>query len=74
MLSKSLNSEYEELQVLLRLHKQNSQQSIANEMSMAIGKVNYIVKALINKGFLKMGSFIHEECDMIQNIQKETIV
>jgi EPS-associated MarR family transcriptional regulator len=30
-------------------------------MGIALGKVNYIVKALIEKGFVKMGNFVNED-------------
>ncbi len=56
-----MHNEYEELKVLMRLSSLNSQKAIAEDMGVAIGKVNYIVKALIKKGFVKMGNFINEE-------------
>jgi len=60
-LNKAMHDEYEELKVLMRLSSLNSQQAIADDMGMSIGKINYIVKALINKSFVKMGNFINEE-------------
>jgi EPS-associated MarR family transcriptional regulator len=56
-----MHNEYEELKVLMRLSSLNSQKAIADDMDVAVGKVNYIVKALVSKGFVKMGNFINEE-------------
>jgi EPS-associated MarR family transcriptional regulator len=56
-----MHNEYEELKVLMRLSSLNSQKAIADDMGVAVGKVNYIVKALVSKGFVKMGNFINEE-------------
>ena len=57
MLNIAMHNEYEELKVLMRLSSLNSQKAITEDMGVAIGKVNYIVKALIKKGFVKMGNF-----------------
>ena len=45
----------------MRLSSFNSQKTIADDMGIAVGKVNYLVKALIDKGLVKMGNFINEE-------------
>jgi len=56
-----MHKEYEELKVLMRLTTSKSQHDIAKDMDVAVGKVNYIIKALAQKGFIKIGNFINEE-------------
>ena len=56
-----MHNEYEELKVLMRLSSLNSQKAISQDMNISIGKVNYIIKALAKKGFIKIGNFINEE-------------
>ena len=51
--------EYIELQVLESLAENKTQTTIAQELTMAIGKVNYIANALIGKGFIKAGNFVN---------------
>ena len=53
--------EYIELQVLRSLAMNKTQTTIAKELVMAIGKVNYIANALIEKGFIKVGNFYNAE-------------
>ena len=53
--------EYIELQVLESLAENKTQTTIAQELTMAIGKVNYIANALIEKGFIKAGNFVNAE-------------
>ena len=53
--------EYIELQVLESLAKNKTQTTIAQELTMAIGKVNYIANALLEKGFIKAGNFVNAE-------------
>lgn len=43
------------------LSKNKSQRNIAKELSIAIGKVNYIAKSLADKGFIKIGNFINKK-------------
>ena len=38
-----------------------SQHTLASELSVSVGKVNHIVKALVNKGFVKVGNFINND-------------
>ena len=61
MLNQTLYKEYVELQVLNALSKNKSQTTISKDLSMAIGKINYIAQALIKKGFIKAGNFINEK-------------
>ena len=53
--------EYIELQVLELLAMNKTQTTISKELVMAIGKVNYIANALIEKGFIKAGNFVNAE-------------
>ena len=53
--------EYIELQVLDSLAMNKTQTTISKELVMAIGKVNYIANALIQKGFIKVGNFVNAE-------------
>ena len=53
--------EYVELQVLESLEMNKTQKTIAKELAVAIGKVNYIANALIEKGFIKVGNFYNAE-------------
>jgi len=53
--------EYVELQVLQSLEMNKTQKTIAKELAVAIGKVNYIANALIEKGFIKVGNFYNAE-------------
>jgi EPS-associated MarR family transcriptional regulator len=45
----------------MKLTTLNSQKEISQNLNIAIGKVNYIIKALVKKGFIKVGHFINEE-------------
>ena len=44
---------YEELKVLMQFTSSKSQ--LARDMDVGVGRINYIIKALVNKGFVKMG-------------------
>lgn len=45
------------LSVLRNIENLKSQQSLANELGLSVGKVNYVLKALIEKGFIKAENF-----------------
>jgi len=36
-----------------------SQRSLAGEIGFSVGKVNYVLKALVDKGFIKADSFLN---------------
>lgn len=42
---------------LLRENPSLSQQELAKRLGISVGKVNYLVKALVEKGQVKMGNF-----------------
>ena len=50
--------EYNELQILRNIREDISQPSLAKEIGFSVGKVNFIIKALIEKGFIKSEKFI----------------
>ncbi len=45
------------LTILRKAEKIDSQKSLAKELGISVGKVNYILKALIEKGFIKAENF-----------------
>ena len=47
------------LEILRNLENYNSQNSLANDLGYSVGKVNYVLKALISKGYVKMENFIN---------------
>ena len=54
-----MSNDYTELQILRAIKKEDiSQPSIAKEVGFSIGKVNFVLKALIEKGFVKSERFI----------------
>ena len=44
----------------IELNPETSQRQLAQELGISLGKVNYCLKALINKGFVKAGNFKHK--------------
>jgi len=53
----NINNQYIELQILKNIDKIISQKTIAQEIGYSIGKVNYILKALMEKGLVKAENF-----------------
>ena len=51
-------NEYSTLQILRNIKEDVSQPSIAKEVGFSLGKVNFILKALIKKGLVKTENFI----------------
>jgi len=49
------------LHVMENVEKHASQKSLADEVGYSVGKVNYILKALIDKGFIKIENFIKSD-------------
>jgi EPS-associated MarR family transcriptional regulator len=45
------------LNILKHIENTPSQRSLANELQISVGKVNYVLKALIEKGFIKAENF-----------------
>jgi len=46
------------LQVLRHAEQMRSQKSLADQLGYSVGKVNYVLKALIAKGLLKVENFV----------------
>ena len=46
------------------LHQHNSQKSLADTLSLSVGKTNYILKALSQKGFIKIENFLNSDSKM----------
>lgn len=46
-----------DLQVLRRLNQTTTQKSLASEIGVSVGKLNYILNALIDKGLVKVENF-----------------
>ena len=57
--SKNKNDKEIDLDILRYLSKSPnaSQREIANRMGLSLGKINFIIKALIKKGFIKIENF-----------------
>ena len=45
------------LNILKNIETTSSQKSLANELEISVGKVNYVLKALVDKGFVKAENF-----------------
>ena len=56
-----MSNEELELLLLKRAEGISSQKSLAKEIGFSVGKVNYILKALVDKGFIKAEVFLNAE-------------
>jgi EPS-associated MarR family transcriptional regulator len=52
-----LQSEELNLSVLRNIEENKTQKSLADDIGVSVGKINYVLKALIEKGFVKAESF-----------------
>ena len=52
---------YEQLQIMRIISNHKSQHTLASELKISVGKTNHIVKALVEKGFVKVGNFINSD-------------
>ena len=54
---------HEELELLMLKHAENisSQKSLAKEIGFSVGKINYVLNALIDKGLIKSENFMTSE-------------
>ena len=50
------NTEYKILKILER-NPQLTQRQVAGELGVSLGKTHYVIRALINKGLVKLGNF-----------------
>jgi len=56
-----LQNEELTLNILRTLPKVNNQKTLAKELGFSIGKTNYVLKALIDKGLIKAENFFHNK-------------
>lgn len=49
------------LSILRKSESIKSQPSLAKELGLSVGKVNYVLKALIQKGFIKVENFANSK-------------
>ena len=56
-----MNNEELELVILKSAERMDSQRSLAQEIGFSVGKVNYVLKALVDKGFIKADSFLNSQ-------------
>ena len=56
-----MTSQELELQVLRQAERSNSQRSMADSIGYSVGKVNYVLKALMEKGLIKAERFINSK-------------
>lgn len=58
-----MSSEEIQLQVLraIELNPELTQRQLAETLGVSLGKAHYCVKALVDKGFVKMGNFSHNQ-------------
>lgn len=54
-------NEYNDLQILRAIKVDVSKPSIAQEIGFSVGKVNFILKALVEKGFIKYERFSNSD-------------
>ncbi|MCG3686192.1 MarR family EPS-associated transcriptional regulator [Aliarcobacter butzleri] len=56
-----MNQKEIELKILRSVDKVTSQRTIADEIGYSLGKVNYVLKNLIDKGLIKTQRFVNSE-------------
>ena len=49
------------LQILRKIEKTKDQKSLADEIGCSVGKISYVLKALIDKGLIKTQRFVKSE-------------
>lgn len=50
--------EIDHLRVMEHIEACNTQKELADEVGFSVGKVNYVIKALLEKGYVKMDRFM----------------
>jgi len=53
--------EFDLLHVMNEVEQHHSQKSLADSVGYSVGKVNYILKALAEKGFIKIENFLKSD-------------
>ncbi len=56
---KNINRNYDFLNILIKINKDSniSQRKLAKQLNLSLGKINYCLIALKNKGFIKINNF-----------------
>ncbi|MDF1875741.1 MarR family EPS-associated transcriptional regulator [Sulfurimonas sp. SAG-AH-194-I05] len=49
------------LEILRNVESSRSQNALANDLGYSVGKVNYVIKALLFKGFVKIENFVNSK-------------
>jgi len=55
------NSSIDFLYVMENIENASTQKELAKEVGFSVGKVNYIVKALVEKGYIKIENFVKSD-------------
>ena len=56
-----MNQEELQLEIFRNTNKATSQQRLADELGYSVGKINYVIRALIEKGMIKSEKFINSK-------------
>lgn len=56
-----MKQDEEAFEILRRAENTHTQKSLAFELGYSVGKVNYILKALVEKGFIKIENFANNK-------------
>lgn len=56
-----MNREELQLEIFRNANKATSQQRLADELGYSVGKINYVIRALIEKGMIKSEKFINSQ-------------
>lgn len=56
-----MSKEELELSILRNIDKTTTQKNLADELGYSVGKINYVLKALENKGFIKVENFYNSQ-------------
>ena len=59
LLNKKINNSEEELEILRQIEENPNltQRQIADHLGLSLGKINYLIKALLEKGVVKVDNF-----------------
>ncbi len=55
-----MNSDELNLTILRKAEALDNQRHLADELGLSVGKINYVIRGLIKKGFLKMERFARQ--------------
>ena len=74
-MKKKINHSEEELEILRKVEENPNltQRQIAEKLGLSVGKINYLIQALMDKGFLKIGNFKRSDFGMMYAIKKNLV-